>query len=65
MRRLRTIIAVSLIFCFNCMSNAQDKALLKNGDYDTAAAQHLGRAGGLGDYFWIDEARKLHLTRPA
>lgn len=42
-----------------------DKALLQSGDYDTAAAQHLARAGGLGDYFWMDEARKLHMTRPA
>ena len=42
-----------------------DKALLKNGDYDTAAAQHLARAGGLGDYFWMDEGRKLQMTRPA
>jgi flavin reductase (DIM6/NTAB) family NADH-FMN oxidoreductase RutF len=42
-----------------------DKALLRDGIYDTAAAQHLARAGGLGDYFWIDETRKLHMTRPA
>ncbi len=41
-----------------------DKALLKNGDYDTAAAQHLARAGGLGDYFWLDADKKMHMPRP-
>ena len=42
-----------------------DKALLRDGIYDTAAAQHLARAGGLGDYFWVEQDTKLHMTRPA
>ena len=41
-----------------------DKALLKDGIYDTAAAQHLARSGGLGDYFWVEESTKLSMIRP-
>ena len=41
-----------------------DKALLRDGVYDTAAAQHLARAGGLGDYFWVGAETMMHMTRP-
>ena len=41
-----------------------DKTLLRDGVYDTAAAQHLARAGGLGDYFWVEERTMMHMTRP-
>ena len=42
-----------------------DKALLRDGIYDTAAAQHLARGGGLADYFWVEEKTRLSITRPA
>ena len=42
-----------------------DKALLRDGAYDTAAAQHLARGGGLADYFWVEESTMLRMTRPA
>jgi flavin reductase (DIM6/NTAB) family NADH-FMN oxidoreductase RutF len=41
-----------------------DKALLRDGVYDTAGAQHLARGGGLTQYFWIGRETELHLTRP-
>lgn len=41
-----------------------DQALLRDGIYDTAAAQHLARGGGLGDYFWVGEETLLRMTRP-
>lgn len=41
-----------------------DKALLRDGIYDTAAAQHLARGGGLADYFWVEESTMLRMTRP-
>lgn len=41
-----------------------DKALLSDGVYDTAAAEHLARAGGLGDYFWIGAATSMQMKRP-
>ena len=41
-----------------------DKAFLRDGVYDTAAAQHLARGGGLGDYFWVEESTRLSMTRP-
>lgn len=41
-----------------------DKALLQDGIYDTAAAQHLSRAGGPGDYFWTGEETLLRMMRP-
>ncbi|HVY07830.1 MAG TPA: flavin reductase family protein [Burkholderiales bacterium] len=42
-----------------------DKAFLRDGIYDTAAAQHLARAGGLGDYFWVEAATHMGMKRPA
>ena len=42
-----------------------DKALLRDGIYDTAAAQHLARGGGLADYFLVEESTMLRMTRPA
>lgn len=41
-----------------------DRALLRDGVYDTAAAQHLARAGGLGDYFWVEEGTMMRMERP-
>ena len=41
-----------------------DKALLRDGTYDTAAAQHLARGGGLADYFWVEETTMMRMTRP-
>ena len=41
-----------------------DKALLPDGVYDTAAAQHLARGGGLADYFWVGEETRMSMTRP-
>lgn len=41
-----------------------DKALLRDGVYDTAAVQHLARGGGLADYFWMSEATRLTMQRP-
>lgn len=41
-----------------------DKALLPDGVYDTAAAQHLARGGGLADYFWVEQSTMLRMTRP-
>jgi flavin reductase (DIM6/NTAB) family NADH-FMN oxidoreductase RutF len=42
-----------------------DKALLRGGAYDTAAAQHLARGGGLADYFWVGEGTRMQMIRPA
>ena len=42
-----------------------DKALLHDGVYDTAAAQHLARGGGLADYFWVGESTLMRMNRPA
>lgn len=41
-----------------------DKALLKDGIFDTAAAEPALRAGGPADYFTISEALKFELYRP-
>jgi len=41
-----------------------DKSLLRDGIYDTAAAQHLARGGGLSDYFWVSEETLLRMVRP-
>ncbi|MEW9797330.1 flavin reductase family protein [Alteromonas sp. CYL-A6] len=41
-----------------------DTALLKDGVFQTAAAQPLLRAGGPGDYFTISEDNKLFMPRP-
>jgi len=41
-----------------------DRSLLREGRYDTAAAQHLARAGGLGDYFWVEEGTMMRMQRP-
>lgn len=38
--------------------------LLKDGIYDTAAAQPVMRAGGPADYFGIDAAQRFQLFRP-
>ena len=37
---------------------------LKDGIYDTAAAQHVLRGGGPADYFMIDAAQKFCMQRP-
>lgn len=41
-----------------------DKRLLRDGVYDTAAAQHLARGGGVSDYFWIGPETLMRMTRP-
>ena len=41
-----------------------DEQLLKDGIYQTAAAQPLMRGGGPGDYFTITEAQKFVMMRP-
>jgi len=41
-----------------------DKALLRDGVYDTAGAQPLARGGGLSDYFWVGESTMMRMTRP-
>jgi flavin reductase (DIM6/NTAB) family NADH-FMN oxidoreductase RutF len=38
--------------------------LLRDGHYDTAAAQPIVRGGGAADYFWIDPATKFQMRRP-
>ena len=40
------------------------QALLKNGVYDTAAAGHILRGGGAGDYFSIGPEQLFRMTRP-
>lgn len=40
------------------------QALLKNGVYDTAAAGHILRGGGAGDYFSIGPQQLFRMTRP-
>ena len=39
-------------------------ASLKDGVYDTAAAQHILRGGGPGDYFDIGPAQLFRMFRP-
>jgi flavin reductase (DIM6/NTAB) family NADH-FMN oxidoreductase RutF len=41
-----------------------DKALLKNGVYDTAAARPILRAGGPADYFEIGPEQLFRMRRP-
>jgi flavin reductase (DIM6/NTAB) family NADH-FMN oxidoreductase RutF len=41
-----------------------DKALLKDGIYDTAAAGHILRAGGPADYFTIGPEQLFKMYRP-
>lgn len=41
-----------------------DKALIKDGVYDTAAAQPILRAGRMGDYFEITPATMFEMRRP-
>ncbi len=41
-----------------------DKALLKDGLYDTAAAQPILRGGGPADYFEIGAAQRFRIFRP-
>jgi flavin reductase (DIM6/NTAB) family NADH-FMN oxidoreductase RutF len=41
-----------------------DKALLNNGVYDTAAAGHILRGGGPGDYFTVGPEQLFHMYRP-
>lgn len=41
-----------------------DRSLLKDGIYDTAAAQPILRAGGPADYFKIEEAQRFRMFRP-
>ena len=40
------------------------KAAIKNGIYDTAAAEPILRGGGPGDYFRVTEDRKFVMPRP-
>ena len=40
------------------------KALLKDGVYDTAAAGHVLRGGGAGDYFTIGPEQLFRMYRP-
>jgi flavin reductase (DIM6/NTAB) family NADH-FMN oxidoreductase RutF len=40
------------------------QALLKNGVYDTAAAGHILRGGGPGDYFTIGPEQLFQMFRP-
>ncbi|GAB3482581.1 hypothetical protein GCM10011496_08760 [Polaromonas eurypsychrophila] len=40
------------------------KALLKDGIYDTAAAGHVLRAGGPGDYFTVGPQQLFRMFRP-
>lgn len=40
------------------------RALLKDGVYDTAAAGHILRGGGAGDYFTIGPEQLFRMTRP-
>ncbi len=42
-----------------------DRALLKNGVYDTAAAQPILRGGGPADYFTIGPEQLFKMFRPA
>ncbi len=41
-----------------------DRALLKDGLYQTAAAEPILRGGGPGDYFKVTEAEKFVMMRP-
>jgi flavin reductase (DIM6/NTAB) family NADH-FMN oxidoreductase RutF len=41
-----------------------DRALLKDGVYDTAHAGHILRGGGPADYFEIGPAQLFRMTRP-
>ncbi|GAA1820716.1 flavin reductase family protein [Nesterenkonia flava] len=41
-----------------------DQALLKDGIYDTVAAQPMLRGGGPTTYFTIGEAQRSHMRRP-
>ena len=41
-----------------------DSALLKDGVYDTAAAGHVLRGGGAGDYFTVGPEQLFHMMRP-
>jgi flavin reductase (DIM6/NTAB) family NADH-FMN oxidoreductase RutF len=41
-----------------------DRAMLKDGVYQTTAAQPILRGGGPGDYFKISEAEKFVMLRP-
>ena len=41
-----------------------DRALLKDGVYDTAAAQPILRGGGSADYFSIGAAQRFRMARP-
>jgi flavin reductase (DIM6/NTAB) family NADH-FMN oxidoreductase RutF len=41
-----------------------DKRLIKDGIYDTAAAQPILRAGGPADYFAVEEAQRFRMYRP-
>ncbi|MGH8337680.1 MAG: flavin reductase family protein, partial [Gammaproteobacteria bacterium] len=41
-----------------------DKALLKDGVYDTAHAGHILRAGGPADYFTVGPEQLFRMNRP-
>lgn len=41
-----------------------DRALLRDGIYDTANAGHVVRGGGPGDYFIIGPEQLFHMKRP-
>ncbi len=38
--------------------------LIRDGAYDTVAAEPIVRGGGPADYFWLDEATRFRMTRP-
>ena len=42
-----------------------DRALLKDGVYDTAHAGHILRGGGPADYFEVGPAQLFRMTRPS
>lgn len=42
-----------------------DQSLLRDGIYDTAAAEPILRGGGPADYFSIGEAQRFRMFRPA
>ena len=42
-----------------------DRSYLKDGVYDTAAAQHVLRGGGAADYFSVGKEQLFRMRRPA
>ena len=42
-----------------------DKALIQNGIYETALAEHVLRGGGPADYFTVGEDQLFQMYRPS